>query len=57
VKSGDEFVIKPDRLTYIFSPYEMGSYAEGSYEIDVPYAPISAKLDPNGPLKEFLHKL
>src|SRR5579871_3540496 len=29
-KSGDEFVIKPDRLTYIFSPYEMGSYAEGT---------------------------
>ncbi len=56
LKSGDEFVIATDRLTYIFSPYEMGSYAEGSYIIDVPFAALGAKLDPSGPLKELLSK-
>jgi len=55
-KQGDEFVIKPDRLTYIFSPYEMGSYAEGTYEIDVPFATIAAKLNPTGPLRVLLRK-
>ena len=55
-KQGDEFVIKPDRLTYIFSPYEMGSYAEGTYEIDVPFATLAAKLNPSGPLRILLHK-
>lgn len=56
VKQGDEFVVKSDRLTYIFSPYEMGSYAEGTYEIDVPFAALAGKLNPNGPLKAILSR-
>ena len=55
-KQGNEFLIKSDRLTYIFSPYEMGSYAEGTYEIDVPFAALTNKLNPAGPLRLLLQK-
>jgi hypothetical protein len=51
---GDQFLIKRDRLTFVFSPYEMGSYAEGTYEIDVPFKALAGKLNPSGPLKPLL---
>lgn len=51
---GDEFVITRKGLLYIFSPYEMGSYAEGKYTVEVPFAGIRKYLDPGGPLKGFL---
>jgi heat shock protein HslJ len=33
----DNFVITPAGITWLFSPYEVGAYAEGSYSIKIPW--------------------
>jgi hypothetical protein len=50
----ESFVITPAGLSFLFDPYAVGTYAEGTFVIKVPYAEFGDKLDPNGPLKPLL---
>lgn len=51
VDVADQFIITPGSITWVFSPYEVGSYAEGGYFVKVPFDRIVSYLDPNGPLR------
>lgn len=44
-----QFVITPRGLLFLFGNYELGSYAEGTFRVLVPYSSISG-LSPNGVL-------
>lgn len=53
-KFGQNFTLAPSTeagkfggITVLFSPYEAGPYAEGSYEITVPAAELAGKLRPD----------
>lgn len=40
----DNFVVTPSGLTWLFSPYEMGAYAEGYYFVKVPWSEMKGKI-------------
>ncbi len=42
------FVMTPKGLMFLFGSYDLGSYAEGTFEIEVPYSDIRG-LDLKGP--------
>lgn len=44
------FVLSPVSITFIFSPYAVGSYAEGSYTVTIPYSVLRDDIDPAGPI-------
>lgn len=53
-KFGQNFTLAPSTeagkfggITVLFSPYDAGPYAEGSYEITIPAAELSGKLTPD----------
>lgn len=48
------FVVTPNGVTFLFAPYEVGSYAEGAYIVKVPYSEFKDRCDPDGPLQPFL---
>lgn len=50
-KQVDNFVITPAGITWLFAPYEMGSYAEGDYFVKVPWSELEADLRSSGPLR------
>lgn len=41
----DNFVVTKNGLQWQFSPYEMGSYAEGEMMVDVPWSALKGKLN------------
>lgn len=43
------FTLAPNGLTFTFAPYQVGSYAEGTYTVTIPWAELSPLLKPNGP--------
>lgn len=51
-KQVDNFVITPAGITWLFGPYEMGSYAEGDYFVKVPWSELAPELRSSGPLRE-----
>lgn len=48
-KQAECFVMTQGGLTFLFEPYSVGSYAEGSYEVKLTYCQIGM-LNPKGPL-------
>jgi hypothetical protein len=44
------FVIKPEGLVVIFSPYQVGPYVIGTPEVTIPYADLQDVVNPQGPL-------
>ncbi len=50
----DAFSITPKELVFTFSPYLVGSYAEGTYTVAIPYKDIKKIINPNGPLGEII---
>jgi hypothetical protein len=48
------FTIGPKGITFYFAPYEVGCFAEGAYEVTVPYADVAPVIAPQGPLGRFL---
>lgn len=42
--------ITPGGLLISFDPYQVAAYAAGPQEVLIPYAKLSAIIDPNGPL-------
>lgn len=53
-RSYDRFVVTSKGLAFFFDPYEMGPYAEGSYEVSLMFDSIRSSLNSNGPLRKFL---
>jgi hypothetical protein len=51
---GVEFTVRPFGLTFYFNPYDVGSYAEGMYEVRVPWSSLKAYLKPNGIARAFV---
>ncbi|MCW5941161.1 MAG: YbaY family lipoprotein [Fimbriimonadaceae bacterium] len=47
----DSFVVTPSGITFLFDPYEMGPFVQGSFQVKVPFADLAEVLDPEGPLK------
>ncbi|RMF60527.1 MAG: DUF3298 domain-containing protein [Calditrichaeota bacterium] len=50
-----EFTINPAGLTIYFAPYEVGAYAEGPYQVFIPFNLLKDVIDWNGPLGVFKH--
>ncbi len=48
------FAISPEGIKFAFAPYAVGSYAEGSYFVVVPFREIKRIIDPKGPLSQFM---
>jgi len=48
------FTIGPKGIAFYFAPYEVGCFAEGDYQVTVPYADMAPVIDPQGPLGRFL---
>jgi hypothetical protein len=42
------FTVSPDHFTFLFSPYQVGPYAMGSWSVDVSYYDLLDVLKPNG---------
>lgn len=47
----DKFVVTPSGVTFLFDPYEMGPYAQGAFQVKIPFADLADALDPTGPLQ------
>lgn len=46
----DSFVITPTSLTWMFQPYAVGAYAEGEFEIKVPFNELKSYLRVDSPV-------
>lgn len=44
------WLFKANGLTIVFNPYDVGSYAAGSYDVDIPYASLRTVMRPEAPL-------
>ena len=44
------WLFKADGLMIIFNPYDVGSYAAGSYDVDIPYASLRTVMRADAPL-------
>jgi len=51
----NSFVVTPAGLTWVFHPYAMGPYVEGTFTIKVPWIDLHSIIDPEGPLGRFVH--
>jgi hypothetical protein len=63
VKSGDvksidagstQWSLSRKAITFLFPPYELGSYAEGPHEVKLLFSELRNRLNPQGPLKGLL---
>jgi hypothetical protein len=50
----NQFVVTPAGLTWIFSNYDVGPYAEGSYQIKLGWKELAPYLNRRGPLAKWL---
>lgn len=48
-KLADSFILTPQGITWIFQPYAVGAYVEGTYIIKATWNDLSGVLNPNGP--------
>jgi len=53
VKDLKVYTLSPRSITFFFSPYVAGPYAEGPYYVTVPYSQLTQYLNPQGPLAKF----
>jgi len=51
LKADTRFCWGEAALTIVFDPYEVGPYANGTYEVVLPYANLAALLRKDGPIK------
>jgi hypothetical protein len=50
---GVNFTVRPFGLTFYFNPYDVGSYAEGAFEVRVPWSSLKKYLKPDGIARYF----
>ena len=55
-KELEVFAITPEGIKFAFAPYAVGSYAEGSYFVTVPFGELKRIIDPKGTLGHFLNQ-
>lgn len=55
-KQYERFTVSPDGLRVYFDPYQVASYAAGSFEVRIPYAVFREHVRPNGPLSEWVRE-
>jgi len=48
------YTLSPRSITFVFSPYVAGPYAEGTYYVAIPYSQLTQYLNPKGPLAKFV---
>lgn len=48
------YIIRPQYIEFVFSPYHVASYAEGTFTVQVPYSKLTSYINPAGPLKQFV---
>jgi len=48
------FTLEPSGIRFVFAPYQVGSYAEGSFFVIVPYKELQKYLKPDGPLNNLI---
>jgi hypothetical protein len=49
---GIAFVIVPNGIAFMFSPYEVGSYADGDYRVVIPYSRLAGTIRADGTLAD-----
>ena len=49
-KNMTRFTVSPAGIDLFFGPYEMGSYAQGTWVVLVPWSACKGLVDPNGPV-------
>jgi hypothetical protein len=47
-EQADNFVVTPAGITWLFSPYEVASYAEGEFLVKVPWSELKGKVRVDG---------
>ncbi|MCU0317158.1 MAG: DUF3298 and DUF4163 domain-containing protein [Fimbriimonadaceae bacterium] len=47
----ERFTISSTGITWHFAPYSVASYAEGSFEVSIPWSRLRSSLNPSGPLR------
>lgn len=53
-KLADSFILTPQGISWIFQPYAVGAYVEGTYIIKATWNDLSGLLNPNSPLKSLM---
>lgn len=53
-KDLEVFTLTPRRITFVFSPYAVSCYADGTFTVVVPFKSLEGLIDPAGPLKPLL---
>ena len=53
MKYANRFIITKSGVTWVFSPYDIGAYAEGPFIIDVPWSDLRGLLRTAGPLAAY----
>ncbi|MCW5933731.1 MAG: YbaY family lipoprotein [Fimbriimonadia bacterium] len=56
-KLADSFIITPQGISWIFQPYAVGAYVEGTYIIKATWNDLSGLLNPNGPAMSLMTNL
>lgn len=54
VKDLNVYTLSPVSITFVFSPYVAGPYAEGTYYVVIPYTQLTQYINPKGPLAQFV---
>ena len=49
-KNMNRFTVSPAGIDLFFGPYEMGSYAQGTWVVLIPWSACKGLVDPNGPV-------
>ncbi len=42
----EDYILTDDALVFFFEPYQMGAYAEGTFEVAIPLAALADELAP-----------
>ena len=53
MKYANRFIVTKSGITWVFSPYDIGAYAEGPFIIDVPWSDLRGLLRTAGPLAAY----
>ena len=50
------FTLSSGGIRFVFAPYQVGPYSQGTFFVNVPYKELQKYLKPNGPLSQFVTK-
>ncbi|MCX5682436.1 MAG: DUF3298 domain-containing protein [Planctomycetota bacterium] len=53
-KDLEVFTLTPRGITFVFSPYAVSCYADGTFTVVVPFKKLEGLIDPAGPMKPLL---